>query len=247
MPGGLEAALVFLVLVVPGYLALAGYRLGRASAPHPEGLAAAARAITASAVIVLVAWKLGGRDVYEHTRAGTALTSEEGSTYRLALAFLLVPPFAGFLLGELTDLVAAKVATALGRLETREEGATSRAGRVRRWLLDKIRARIPLDGPTTWDRIWNTLKRDEPFVYVHVLTKNGQSVLGTIGRASRAALSPQPRDLYIEQVLRPVRSPEGAVEFAPTRAGLGMFVAGEAIELVEWISHEGLKETRADG
>jgi hypothetical protein len=37
------------------------------------------------------------------------------------------------------------------------------------------------------------------------------------------------------------------VEFAATRAGLGMFIAGEEVELVEWISHEGLKEIRADG
>ena len=247
MPGGLEAALVFVVLVVPGYLALAGYRLGRASTPHPEGLAAAARAITASAVVVLVAWKLGGRDVYEHARRGTALGADEGSTYRLALAILLVPPFAGFLLGDLTDLVAARVARALGELDARDEDALSRRGRVLRLLLSRIRARILPEGPTTWDRIWNTLGREEPFVYVRVVTKNGQSVLGTVGGVSLAAPSPHPRDLYIQRVLRPVRSPEGAVEFAPTRAGLGMFIAGEAIELVEWIAHEGLKEVRANG
>jgi hypothetical protein len=33
--GGLEAALVFVVLVVPGYLAMGGYHLGRASPPIP--------------------------------------------------------------------------------------------------------------------------------------------------------------------------------------------------------------------
>jgi Family of unknown function (DUF6338) len=78
-----------------------------------------------------------------------------------------------------------------------------------RRAVGKVRARLPLDGPSTWDRIWKTLKRDEPFVYIRAITKSGQTVLGTVGRGSWAALSPQPRDLYIEQVLRPVRSPQG--------------------------------------
>lgn len=246
MPGSLEAALVFVVLVVPGYLAVSGYRLGRASTPHPEGLAGAARAVTASAIVVLVAWRVGGRSVYEHALAGTALRSDEDLTYRLALGVLLLPPVAGFLLGELTDLFAGRVTASLGRLEERDEQTLRRRDRALRWVLRKVRARVPLDGPSTWDRIWKTLKRDEAFVYVRVITKSGQSVMGTMGRASWAALSPQPRDLYIERVLRPVRSPEGAVEFAPTRAGRGMFIAGDQIELVEWISNEGLEEVGAD-
>jgi hypothetical protein len=195
----------------------------------------------------MVVWKLGGQSVYENARAGTALTSEESLTYRVALEALVVPPVAGFLLGELTDSIAAKAASTLVRLEERGGKALSRREFGLRWALGKVRARLPLDGPSTWDRIWKTLKRDEPFVYIRVITKGGQTVLGTVGRGSWAALSPQPRDLYIEQVLRPVRSPQGAVEFAPTRSGLGMFIAGEEVELVEWISHEGLKEIRADG
>jgi hypothetical protein len=247
VPGSLEAALVFVVLVVPGYLAVSGYRLGRASPPQPEGLAGAARAVTASAIVVLIAWRLGGQSVYEHALAGTALRSDEELTYRLALGVLVVPPATGFLLGELTDVLAGRVTVALGRLEERDEQTLQRRDRPFLWALRKVRARVPLDGPSIWDLIWKTLKRDEPFVYVRVNTTSGQSVMGTMGQASRAALSPQPRDLYIEQVLRPVRSPEGKVEFAPTRAGRGMFIAGEQIELVEWISQEGLKEVGADG
>lgn len=182
---------------------------------------------------MMVVWKLGGQSVYDHARAGTALTSEEGLTYRVALGTLVVPPVAGFLLGELTDVIAAKAVSMLGRLEGRGDTVLARRELALRWALRKIGARLPLDGPSTWDRIWKTLKRDEPFVYVRVITKSGQTVLGTVGRGSWAALSPQPRDLYIEQVLRPVRSPQGAVEFASTRAGLGMFIAGEEIELVE--------------
>ena len=69
MPSSAQAALVFLVVVVPGFVAIAGYRRGRAAPEHPEGLVAAARTITASAIIALVAWRLGGREVYDDARA----------------------------------------------------------------------------------------------------------------------------------------------------------------------------------
>jgi hypothetical protein len=246
VPGGLEAALVAVVLVVPGYLAIAGYGLGRASAPQPGGLAAAARAITASAVFVLVAWRVGGRSVYENARASTALAGEEGLTFRLAVAGLVIPPIVGFALGQTTDWVAGKVAHALRELDEQEE-TLSAAEKGRRWLLETVRARMPFDGPTTWDRVWKTLQRDEPYLYVRVVTRDGQTVVGTIGRKSRAAVSPQPRDLYIEEVLRPVRNPRGEIEFAPTKAGKGMFVAGEQIAVVEWIGHGGLKEIPRHG
>jgi len=42
---------------------------------------AVARMIAISTVIVLVAWKLGGRTVYDYTRAGTALTLHEAYTH----------------------------------------------------------------------------------------------------------------------------------------------------------------------
>jgi hypothetical protein len=51
MPGTAQAALVFLVAVVPGFLAIGGYRLGRAVPDHPEGLAGTARVITVSAFV----------------------------------------------------------------------------------------------------------------------------------------------------------------------------------------------------
>lgn len=170
MLGGLEAALLFVVLVVPGYLAMGGYRLGRASPAHPEGLAAAARAVTVSVIVVMVVWKLGGRSVYDTTRTGTGLTSEESLTYRVGLETLVLPPSAGFLLGELIDFIATKAASMLSRLEERDDEVLSRREVGLRWGLRKIRARLPLDGPSTWDRIWKTLKRDEPFVHVRVMT-----------------------------------------------------------------------------
>jgi len=60
---------------------------------------------------------------------------------------------------------------------------------------------------------------------------------------SRVALTPQPRDLYIDQVLR--LAADG--NYYPTAYGLGAFVAGSEIEIVEWVSKEGLVATPNHG
>jgi hypothetical protein len=79
---------------------------------------------------------------------------------------------------------------------------------------------------------------------VQVTTKSGQVIVGTMADQSRIALSPQPRDLFIEQVLR--RGEDGV--FYPTAHGLGAFVAGPEIESVEWVSHRGLiRRDESDG
>jgi Family of unknown function (DUF6338) len=225
--------------VVPGFLALAGYRLGRAVPEYPQGLVAAARVIATSAFIALIAWKLGGKSVYEHARAGTALSSHADDTYWVAVALLVVPGIVGFALGQLVDIAARIVGDQLDRLpappsqgDQRERGWT----RTRRWALGGIASRLLHEGPSTWDRAWKQIRRAEPFAYVRVTTKSGQEIVGTVANKSRVALSPQPRDLYVEQVLR--RASDG--NYYPTAFGLGALITGSEIEAVEWVSHEGL-------
>jgi len=98
-----------------------------------------------------------------------------------------------------------------------------------------LSARLLHDGPTTWDRTWKEIRRTEPYVFVRVTTKGGREIVGTVADDSRVAVSPQPRDLYIQQTFR-----QGAGgTFYPTAHGLGAFVAGSEIETVEWVSHRG--------
>ena len=99
-----------------------------------------------------------------------------------------------------------------------------------------IALRLLQEGPSTWDRTWKHLRRSEPFVYVRVRTKSGAEIVATVADRSRIAVSPQPRDLYVEEVLR--RADDGY--YYPTAFGLGAFVMGSEIESVEWVSHEGL-------
>jgi hypothetical protein len=239
VPSSAEAALVFLVLFVPGYLYLAGYRLGRAVTEHREGIATIAKVIAISAVIAVIAWKLGGRGLYDDARAGTALTSDEGDTWRFVTWVLVLPGLLGFVAGELVDEAAHRISQAQDRRrETQAEGVPRRGFKARAWdeALEVMSARLLPDGPTTWDRAWRHLRRTQEYVYVRVTTKNGQEIVGTMTDRSRIALSPQPRDLYIEEILR--QADDG--RYYPTTYGLGAFVAGSEIEAVEWVSSEGL-------
>lgn len=239
MPGTAQAALVFLVVVVPGFLAMAGYRLGRAVPDHPDGLVATARVIAVSAFIALIAWKLGGQDLYGHVRAGTALTRAEPQTYRFAVALMLAPSIVGFVLAQLVDGLSHQVSVARTALPPTPAAGDPREPvrrRLRRRTLTTLSARLLHDGPTTWDRTWKQIRRTEPYVFVRVTTKGGREVVGTIADASRIAVSPQPRDLYIQQTLR--QADDG--RFYPTTFGLGAFVAGSEIETVEWVSQKGV-------
>ena len=240
MPETAQTIILFVVVIVPGFLAMTGFRAGRAVPEHPEGLITTARVITISVFIAVIAWSLGGRELYENARAGTALTSEEAHTYRFAIALLLVPPFIGFCLAQSVDALATRVWRAREKLphppDEKNVSNEPRAVRVRRWILMSLSGRLLHDGPTTWDRTWKQIRRGQPFVFVRITTKGGREIVGLAAEGSRVAASPQPRDVYIEQVWR--AGPDG--RFYPTTLGLGAFVAGTEIEAVEWVSHEGV-------
>jgi hypothetical protein len=227
MPGTAQAALVFLVIVVPGFLAMAGYRLGRAVPDHSDGLIGTARVIAVSAFIAVIAWKLGGRDLFRDIRSGKALTAHEAGTYQLAVELLLIPGVVGFLIGQLVQAVTRRLSDALIR-------ARQDPGDRSVWLkrLLKLAARLLPDDPTAWESAWNQVRRNDRYVFVRVTTKGGRELVGVISDDSKIALSPRPRDIYIEQILR--KGTDGV--FYATERGLGVFVTGSEIESVEWIS-----------
>jgi hypothetical protein len=236
---------VFLVLFVPGFLYLGGYRLGRAVTEHREGVATVAKVIAISATIAVIAWKLGGRDLYDDVRGGTALTSDEGDTWRFVIALLAVPGPLGFMAGEFVDVAARRIGVARDRRRAVEDSSEEAAPpsfktSLTDKVLDVLSARLLHEGPTTWDRAWRHLRRTQEYAYVRVTTKSGQEIVGTMTDRSRIALSPQPRDLYIEQVLR--QADDGI--YYPTAYGLGAFVSGAEIETVEWVSPQGLTTTK---
>jgi hypothetical protein len=191
VPSTAEAALVLLVLFMPGLLALRGYTKGRPNIPVGEGLPGLGRAVTVSIFIDLVAWKFGGSELYRNAREGTALSQHEGETFRFAVGLATLPALVGFLAGELVDTMAERVARARADLgaATEEEGTLTRQ---RRRALGTVGDRLLAGGPTTWERTWAAVRRKEPWVYVRVRMKSGDELVGTMDNQSRVAASPQP-------------------------------------------------------
>jgi hypothetical protein len=238
VPETAQTLIVFVVVIVPGFLAMTGYRAGRAVPEHPEGLVTTARVIAVSVFISVIAWQLGGRELYEDARAGIALTSHEAHTYRVAVALLLIPPIAGFVLAQVVDAAASSVWNARDKLPPTPGADKPRErllARLRRWALMSLSTRLLHEGPTTWDRTWKQIRRTQPYVFARITTKGGREIVGAVADGSRVAASPQPRDIYVEQVLR--QDEDGKLR--PTAFGLGAFVAGSEIETVEWVSQEG--------
>jgi hypothetical protein len=44
------------------------------------------------------------------------------------------------------------------------------------------------------------VRRTQPYVFTRITTKGGREIIGTVANRSRVAASPQPRDVYLEQV-----------------------------------------------
>jgi hypothetical protein len=241
MPTTAQAAIVFLVIALPGFLAQSGYRARRAVPEHPQGLVAVARVIAVSTVIVLVAWKIGGHTIYDYALAGTALTRHEAYTWRFAATLVVAPALLGYIAGQVVDACARALGGAIDRLPPHPITATAEPfGRqAQRRLLKALSSRRLHEGPTTWDSTWRRLRRTEPFACARIVTTGGREIIGLIADGSRVALSPQPRDLYLEEVLR--QAEDGY--YYPTAYGLGAFVAGSEIESVEWVSRGAIFRT----
>jgi len=201
---------------------------------HPQGLVAVARVIAVSMVIVLVAWKIGGRAVYNYAQGGTALTLHEADTWQFALMLVVAPFLSGYIAGQVVDACAGVLAGAIDRLPPPDTTTERLARRARRGLLKALDGRLLHEGPTTWDRTWRRLRRTEPYVCARIVTTGGREIVGLVADRSRVALSPQPPDLYLEEVLRQAEDHK----YYPTAYGLGAFISGDSIESVEWLSSD---------
>lgn len=148
MPSTAQAAIVFLVIVLPGFLAQSGYRAGRAVPEHQQGLVAVARVIAVSTVLILAAWKLGGRSVYDYAREGTALTLHNAYTWRFAVMLVLVPPLLGYIAGQAVDACARIIGDAIDGLPHSATSEKRPGERVRRRLLKALSGRLLHEGPT---------------------------------------------------------------------------------------------------
>lgn len=237
MPTTLQSIVVFAVAVVPGFLFVRGFFRGRARVISEQGIYVLAEAVVASLLMLALFWKGGGQQTVGWYLDGQ-LRAHDGAVYGYALVALLAPFPLGLAVGGVANLVVAALGRLRGRVlrgidsqRARPSSRPSVGRRLALWVLGALRSRNFLDGPGAWERTWRELRQEGTYVYVRVKTKGGSDITGVMGDGSHVALSPLPRDIYIERVLREL-APGGP--YGPVAEGRGIFVAGAEIESIEF-------------
>lgn len=179
MPSTVEAAFVFSLLIVPGFLLRRGYVRGRTHAVPPLNLYALAEAVVASLLLLALVWYPFDLPVFiRRANAGTVVApANEDQTFLLFALMLSVPWLVGWVAG-----------TAVEAITERPAGRSYQ-------LLEKLRMLGP---PSLWDAVWPKM-RQTGRVWAVVRTKDGREIVGIFAGGSKAALSPLPHEIYLEQ------------------------------------------------
>jgi hypothetical protein len=174
MPGSLEAALVFALLIVPGYQIVRGYAVARGADAPPKDLYVLAQTIVASLVWLVLTWVvvedllrwISDDAVGEHTLA----------------AYAIAPLVVG-------------VPYAVGRIG----GLVARRAAPRRDLLGALLRAIGL-GPreTAWELAWAPFA-ERPGGVVTLALDDGNTIAGQFGVRSFVAAPPATPAVYLER------------------------------------------------
>lgn len=226
MPSGSAAAVVFALLLAPGFLMVRGYRHRRYRTAPERDIYAVAEAVVASAIWVALVWLvllvLGDpvKDWGMVPLEPETLEKHRAEALALMLAVIVVPYGVG-----------AAFAAFVDRLE-----------RESAWFFNVGRRLGFLRNPTAWDRSWLSFDREGPGE-VRVRLKDGSMIRGSWGRGAQVDLSPSPsHHLLLAQGYLEEAGPRGSsVEHPPVAAPdvviradgpEGVFIAGEEISTV---------------
>jgi hypothetical protein len=182
MPDSLEAAIVFALLIVPGYAFLSGYRLGREKAGPVRDLYAVAEAVVVSVILLAIAW-FRVSDLLTWIDDDT-LDAHKGGALVLLLALILLPFAGGRVVAELFEWLA------------------DRPGPER--LLRKLKL-IP-EG-NAWQKAW-AATRNGALVVIDL--KDGGTLYGQVADGVRIDLPPGAPALYLPIAYRPLGAGDGA-------------------------------------
>lgn len=188
MPATFQAALIFALLIAPGYVLIQGYRHGRSYSVPDRDLYVLAQAIVASLGWVAVVWfvlsivgdPISGWGILPEN--DKRLTEHQATIALLVFGVELVPFAVGLLVGFVVNALqgAARAHVLLG------------------WT-------GLFEPPTAWEHAWNEaasrLGTDagRQVIDVSVRLKSGGIVRGSYGGGSRADLSPRPsHQLFLE-------------------------------------------------
>jgi hypothetical protein len=189
MPSTFQAALVFALLIAPGYVLIEGYRHGRSYSAPDRDLYVLAQAVVASLGWVASVWlflSLVGDPVSSWgimPENGTRLAEHHSAVALLVLGIEFAPFALGLLVGFVVNALQG----------------TERAHVLFGWT-------GLLEPPTAWEHAWNEAASrvgiaagQQQKIDVSVRLKGGGLVRGSYGAGSRADLSPRPtHQLFLE-------------------------------------------------
>lgn len=227
MIGTIEALGVFLLAIVPGFLALRTYGFGRPPLRHRGALGELGATVFASAIAWTGLYLWRGQHLLPIVLGEPGSTTSERLDAFAELAGLSV--LVGLALGILSRIGTAVLrglsVKALARLE-QAEGAEFGQGvlseRIERWIARQIRARsLPA---AAWDRLLNRLANRGERVVCRVQTRSGQEVFGVLARSGYLDWEADGRGvLFDKEVIR------GASGLQPVSDSQGLFVPGDEI------------------
>jgi hypothetical protein len=188
MPNTLTGALVFAILVVPGYQLVRGYAVARGDAPPATQLYVLGQAVTASLAWLALTWPFV-------TDLLHWISSDTVSEHVLA-SYAIAPLLIG------TPYLVGRHAGRLVRAITREQDPIGPY-----WLWRLAHGVGLVENGTPWDRLWlkatdlRPLSGDDQdqVALITVALDDGSSLHGQFGAQSRVVASPAEPSVYFER------------------------------------------------
>lgn len=175
MPATVDAALIFAVLVVPGYLLSQGVEQGRnVDADRPD-LHVLAKAVVVSVIWLAITWPIAVEDLVTWVDAETLGEHSYLAAAWRAGVLILLPYLVGRTLGELIERNVAVIAPILRAM------------------------RIGTTFGTPWDLAWARVQASAGPVLVTVRLDDGNKLVGQFAKRSSASVSPQHHEVFLEE------------------------------------------------
>lgn len=213
----LETAVLFVLLIAPGYLCVAGFNQLSSDSATRLNASHLAQAVPASIVVLAIGWCPFGESLIGRLGNDESLAH---SVQDLGTWLLLLGLFAlGFCVGGIFGFF---VRWALGTTVHRGTGIRALVGRGAAKVFDVLGFYRP---STMWEEAALSLASARQSL-IKVQLQDGSSIYGPFAANSRMTLAPRPRGLYLEQAF--IESNGGNLEEAPS----GAFIMGDQVKAI---------------
>jgi hypothetical protein len=220
--GTIEALGVFLLAILPGFIALRVYGWGKPPLQHRGALGELGVTVVASgaAWVLLYLWR--GQTLLPVVLGDPRRTAAERLDAFAELAGLSL--LLGFALGAISKVVWSAIRRVLLRARSQEQHGA---------LLSALRSRALPDA--AWDQLLTRLSNRQEPVICRVTTRSGGTVLGVFADTGLADWEAEGRGLLLEpEVVR-----DDAGQLRPLPASRGVFVPGDEISVLSVIAFPG--------